>query len=197
VSVFTRRRFIAGSLALLAAALVQPALAGPPERFSGRSVLDGVESLRATVQRLERQGDKADFRELNVARAHLAEAEGRLGDAAAKWWKVIAYDHERYKGPEAFYKAGRVCSPDVLEQARGRLAVSVCGLAEVERDWATLASELPKVVAYYKARLEMYQDLRSVGALCPGDMNDEKAVGEALKRAEHRLKIVRRTLGPP
>ncbi len=77
------------------------------------------------------------------------------------------------------------------------MADARCRLAETERDWTSLAAELPKLVAYHNARLARYQDLQNVGALNPADGMEAKAVGEALQKAEHRLEIVRTTLGPP
>jgi hypothetical protein len=107
--------------------------------------------LRAEVQRLEREAanaksDPALAEELCVARARLAEAEGRMRAAAAEWRKVIAC---REKVRQRLEREMRCIGwLEAFTMAQGAVAEARYWLAEIERDRATLATELPKVIAY-------------------------------------------------
>jgi hypothetical protein len=158
-------------------------------------VLDGVESLRATVQQLERQGDKVSGYELIEARARLAEAEGRPGAAADEWKKLVTYHQERIAGLKKL--ASQICSPIDFVEARGCLADARCKVADVERDWATLAAELPNVIAWYEKQLEIYERLRERGEWDTEFEEAEKYYRSKLSKAQTRLEIIRKKAGPP
>ncbi len=148
-------RFAVGLLLALLLAMGQTVLAGPPERPSGRMVLDKTFEVRAEVRELEKEfaraksdPDKGKWlaAQLAEARARLAETEGRGIAAIEEWRKVIEHRTERMK-----------------QMMSGK----------------------------------MYRRLREARAIDTDNVKDEHAVGEALRKAERRLEIVRRTLGPP
>jgi hypothetical protein len=94
--------------------------------------------------------------------------------------------------------SGKICcSPGEFVICRGQLAEARCQVGDLEGDAATLTAELPKVIAGYKSRIEMYRRLREAAAIDADDVKDERAASTALQNAERRLEIVRRTLGPP
>jgi hypothetical protein len=190
-------------LLLLSFLAERPALAGPPERPSARMVLDRAFEIRAEVRELEQEFARAksdpEKRQLLVAqlaeaRARIAEAEGRRFTAAEAWRKVIAHRTERMQ----LLTSGKICcSPGEVVICRGQLAEARCKVADLEGDATLLAAEIPKVIAGCKARIEMYRRLREVGAMAADDSKDEQVAGEALRRAEHRLELVSKKLGPP
>jgi hypothetical protein len=173
-----------------------PALvAGPPQGPSGRLVQDAVPALQAEVRRLEKEvaRDKNLAEELDVARARLAAAQGRATEARAVWRKVIDTREERLARVEALVRKGLLCNPSELTLCRGHVSEARCGLAEVERDWVTLAGELPKVIAYWEARLAAVRTLAKAGAIRPDDAEqDEKALLKELGQARQRLDAVKR-----
>jgi hypothetical protein len=162
--------------ALLSLLLSAPALvAGPPQGPSSRQVQDAVPALLAEVRRLEKEvaRDQSLAAELEVARARLAAAQGRIGAARASWRNIIAAREERLARCEVLVKRGLLCDPPDITFCRGYVAEARCELAEVERDRATLAEELPKVIAYWEARLAAMRTLAKVGAISP----DEVVIG--------------------
>jgi hypothetical protein len=193
----------AAVLVLLAFLSEGAALADPHERPSARMVLDRAFELRAEVRELEAEFARAKSDpekgkylavQLAEARAHLAEAEGRRFTAAEEWRKVIAHRTERMH----LLTSGKICcSPGEVVICRGQLAEARCQAADLEGDAALLAAELPKVIAGCKARIEMYRRLREAGAIAADDSKDERVAGEALRRAEERLDIVKKKLSQP
>jgi hypothetical protein len=182
--------------ALLGLLVPAPALvAGPPEGPSGQQVQDAVPPLVAEVKWLEkevaRDANKAD--DLAVARARLAAAQGRRGEARTAWKEVITAREERLARLEALIRKGLDCDPSEITVCRGHVAEARCGLAEVERDQVTLARELPKVIACWEARLAALRTLAKAGAISPDDAEqEEKAVLKELRQARQRLDAVKR-----
>jgi hypothetical protein len=179
-------------LALLTLLMPAPALvAGSPQGPSGQLVQDPVPALQDEVRRLEREvaRDKSLTEELDVARARLAAAQGRIGEARAAWQKVIATRVARLD----VLLSGRLdCDPSDIALYRLALAEARCGLAEVERDRAALARELPKVIAYYEAMLKMYDKLREAKAYEPDETEVERSIRKELRQARRRLDAVKR-----
>ena len=175
-----------------------PAHAGPPDHVSGRIVLDEVPELRAEVQQREKEfarakSDPGKAEGLAEARGRLAEAEGLPETAAAEWRKVIAHRQTALTDLERLLKAGRLCSGVELIMQRGRLAEARYRLAEVEKDRPALAVELPKVIAYWEARLAAVRTLAKAGAIPPDEAEqDEKALLKELRQARQRLDAVKR-----
>jgi hypothetical protein len=174
-----------------------PAFAGPPDHVSGRIVFDEVPELRAKVQQREKESssvksDPARAEALAEARARLAEAEDRPEAAAAEWRKVVASRRTALADLERLMKAGRLCSGIELVMQRGRLADARYRLAEVEKDRPALAAELPKVIAYKEAQLDLYQSLREARALGPEDAKEERVIRRELTKARLRLDEVKK-----
>ena len=197
---------LAAALTLLVPAPV--ALAGPPEGPSGRLVIDEAPQWRDVVAREEREIAKIErgvsrgthspleldcaSGRLAEARACLAEAEGRLDAAAGEWRKVIA-SREREMKWWASHPTAEPPPPAIL---RGHVAEARCHLAEIERKPATLAAELPKLIAYYDAHLEMIDTLRQAGAYEPETTDEERELRRELRKVCKRLDAVRKQLGP-
>jgi hypothetical protein len=178
--------------ALLSLLIPAPALvASPPEGPSGRLVLDAVPALQDEVKRLEKEvaRDKSLAEQLDVARARLAVAQGRIGEARAAWEKIIS---TRLARLDVLLRGGLDCDPADIALYRGSVTEARCGLAEVERDQATLARELPKVIASYQAVLEYYDTLRKKGAVAPEETEGEKGIRKELRQARQRLDAVKR-----
>jgi predicted component of type VI protein secretion system len=173
-------------LALLGLLVRAPAaFSGPPDGPSGQLVQDAVPALTAEVKRLEKEAarDKSLVEELDVARARLAAAQGRTKEARAAWRKVIDTREERLARVEALARKGLLCNPSELTLCRGHVSEARCGLAEVERDWATLARELPKAIACWEARLAAVRTLARAGAIPPDDAaQKEKALLKELRQ---------------
>jgi hypothetical protein len=94
--------------------------------------------------------------------------------------------------------SGKICrKPRDIEIRGGEMAQARCRIAEIKGDAAPLAAELPWVISGYQAKLELYWNLGAVGALNPDDVKHQKAVGEALRKAEHRLDAVKKKSGRP
>jgi hypothetical protein len=168
--------------------------AGPPEGTSGRIVPDPIPELRAEVQRREREvakapSDPSKAEELCEARALLAEAEGRTGAAAAQWRKVIAYRQEQERKLKE--DSRRICTPPQPAILQGPVSEARCRLAEVERDRAALAAELPKVIASYQAQLDRFQRLRECGAVAAEPTTEERDTRRRLREARVRLDALR------
>jgi hypothetical protein len=189
----SRKPLLFALISLLASA---PAVfSGPPEGPSGRLVQDEVPALQAEVRRLEKDvaRDKSLAEELDVVRARLAAAQGRAREARSAWRKVIDAREERLARLEALFRKGLLCNPSELTLCRGHVAEAECGLAEAERDWVTLARELPKVIAYWEARLAAVRTLAKAGAIPPDEAEqDEKALLKELRQARQRLDAVKR-----
>jgi hypothetical protein len=183
-------------LALLSLLVSAPAaFPGSPAGPSGRLVLDEVPILEAEVRRLEKEvaRDKSLAAELDVARARLAAAQGRVKEARAAWRKVIVAREEHLARLETLFRKGLLCNPSEITVCRGYVAEARCELAEVERDRATLERELPKVIDYWEARLAAVRTLAKVGAISPDDAEqDEKALLKELRQARQRLGAVKR-----
>jgi hypothetical protein len=178
--------------ALLSLLVPVPAVVGsPPEGPSGRLVQDAVPTLQAEVRRLEREvaREKSLAEDLDVARARLAAAQGKTGEARAEWQKVIATRVARLD----VLLSGRLdCDPSDIALYRGAVAEARRGLAEVEGDQAALARELPQVIAYHEARLERLDDLRKRGAYYAEETDEERAIRKELRQARQRLDDVKR-----
>ncbi len=171
------------------------ALAGPPRAPSGKMVRDEVTRLQAEVQRLEKEvgrdhSDPAAADELDVARARLAAAQGRTGEARAAWRKII--DSREAVMRQYQRDAPRICTPADPVILRGPVAEACCGLAEVEGDRATLVRELPKVVASYEARLRIIDLLRQKRAYESEETEEERAIRKQLRQFRQRLDAVQR-----
>ena len=69
----------------------------PPGRPVGRMVQDAVPCAAAEVKRLKKEiaRDKSLAEELDVARARLATAQGKMGEARAAWQRIIGAGEER------------------------------------------------------------------------------------------------------
>jgi hypothetical protein len=191
-------RNLIGISVLLAA--VQPALAGPPERPSGRMVFDRAFELRAAVRHLEEENTRAkpdpdmprrmaeqiaDSRaeRLAQARAELAEMEGRYPAAGAEWRKVITLRNKRL---EWMLSPLACCGNAEIAMYRGHLAEARCHLAELERDRNVIEAELPKVILGYKKHLQFLRELRLANAIKEDD-TEEQEVAEKLRAAQSRL----------
>jgi hypothetical protein len=178
------------SLLVLAPVLV----AGPPQGPSGRMVQDAVPTLLAEVKRLEKEvvRDKSLAEELDLARARLLRAKGRTGEARAVCRKVIAAREEAVARWEALVRKGEDCisiNPAIL---RGPVAEARCGLAEVEKDQATLARELPKVIAYREEQLAQLRRFAKDGAYAPEEAEQgEKSLLKELRQARQHLDVVK------
>jgi hypothetical protein len=189
-------------LVLLTFVAGRSAYADHAEGVSGRMVLDRALELRAELRELEEEfarrkpdREKAKWLAAQVAeaRARLAELEGRPWAAVAEWKKVLAHRTERLEQ----MTSGKICcSPREGVICRGGVAEARCRIAEIERDWDLLAAELPKAIAGYKARVEMYQALREARAIDADDVKDEQVAREELRKAERRFDVVRKKLGP-
>ncbi len=173
----------------------QVVFAGPPERRSGKMVVDEAARLQAEVQRLEREvardhSDPSASDELDVARARLAAAEGRIGEARAAWQKVIA---SREAVMRQWQRAApKVCTPIDPAILGGPVAEARCGLAEVEGDRATLTKELPNVIASHLGTLRILDELRKRGAYEPQETDDERALQKEIRQLRRRLESVQR-----
>jgi hypothetical protein len=183
-------RLLFALLGLLAPA---PALvAGPPEGPSGQQVQDEVVTLKAEVKRLEKEVTRYEYKaeDLFEAQARLATAEGRPKTAAAAWRKLIAFREERVRVLE---QAGlRPCVPADPAILPGPVAEARCGLAEVEKDRAVLARELPKVIAYHEAILAALRTTAKEGAYPPEEAErGEQAHLKKLRQARQRLDAVK------
>ena len=184
--------------ALLVLLMQAPAvLSRPPEGPSGQMVLDEVTALKAEVQRLEKEIARDKTRpslaeDLAVARARLLAAEGRATAASAAWRKIIAAREERMKRWELLFAKGAVCNPADLAIVRGSVAEARCGLAEVEKNRAVLARELPKVIAYHEAQLGIIDQLRKKGAYEAEETEEERVLRKELRKARQRLDAVKR-----
>jgi hypothetical protein len=186
----SRMLFVSAVLVLLMQA---PAvLSRPPDGPSGRLVKDAVPALQTEVKRLEKEvaRDKNLAEELDVARARLAAAEGRTGEARAAWEKIIA---TRLARLDVLLSGGLDCDPSDIALYRGAFAEARCGLAEVERDQATLSRELPKVIAFREDSLTRLRRLAKAGAISPDEAEkEEKALHKELREARQRLDAVKR-----
>lgn len=181
-------------IALLSLLVPAPVLvAGPPEGPSGRLVQDAVPALQDEVKRLEkevvREADKAD--DLAVARARLAAAEGKMGEARAAWRTIVAFREKRMARWDLLVAKGEVIGPTDPAILRGPLAQARCGLAEVEGDRAALERELPKVIAYREAQLRMLDELRRNEVSEPKETDEERAIRKELRKARQRLDAVK------
>jgi hypothetical protein len=188
-----KKLFVLASLVLV---LQAPAvLSRPPEGPSGRLVQDAVPALQADVKRLEKEvaRDKNLAEELDVARARLAAAQGRTVEARSAWRKIVDAYEERMRRLEFLVARGAECDPNDVTCCRGAVATVRCELAEVERDWAALARELPKVIAYREAELARLRKSAQAGACSPQELEQgEKAHLKELREAQHRLDAVKR-----
>jgi hypothetical protein len=183
-------------LALLSLLVPAPALvAGPPEGPSGQQVQDAVPALQDEVKRLEKEvaRDKWLAEELDVARARLAAAQGRMGEARTSWKKLITAREERLAWLEAAVRKWLDCDPADITICRGYVAEARCGLAEVEGDRVALARELPKVIDSREARLAQLRRLLKAAAISPEKAEqEEKAILKELRQARQRLDAVKR-----
>jgi hypothetical protein len=173
---------------------VPAAFPGPPEGPSGRTVQDAVPALQDEVRRLEKAvaRDKGLAEELDVARANLAAAQGRTGEARAAWQKIIATHEERLARLEARVRRGLDCDPSDIAIYRGAVVGARCGLAEVEGDRVALARELPKVITYREMQLARLRRLAKTGVISPDEVEQgEKALLKDLRQARRRLDAVR------
>jgi hypothetical protein len=179
--------------------VVAGASARPPAGVSGRVVADGVLELKAEVERLQRHVDLAPSAEeiseacaaLFEARARLAEAEGKPAVAAAEWRKVLAHRVDEETRIERLLKQGKLCIGIAPAMLQGPVADARCHLAEVERNRAVLAAELPKVIAYRQAQLEQLKTLRDHRAYPAEETSEERAMRDALRKARLLLDAVK------
>ena len=186
-----KKLFVLASIVLV---LQAPAVfSRPPQNPSGQMVQDEVTTLKGQVQRLEKEvtHDESKTEDLFEARARLAAAEGKTRVACAEWRKVIAARQARLTRFEALARTAEFSDTDYA-MVRGWVAEARCGLAEVERDRATLARELPKVIACYEARLEIIDTSRKRGAYEAEETDDERAIRKELRQARQRLDTVKR-----
>jgi hypothetical protein len=189
----SRMLFVSAVLVLLLQA--PEVFSRPPEGPSGQMVLQEVSTLKAEVNRLEKEAAKDENKaeDLALARARLAAAEGKTRAACAEWRKVIAARQERLTRFETLARrAGGVSDTDYAI-VRGSVAEALCGLAEVERDRATLARELPKVITCHEAWLEIIDVLRKQGDYDSQKAEEEeRAIHKELREARLRLDAVKR-----
>jgi hypothetical protein len=180
-------------LTLLSLLVPAPALvAGPPQGPSGRLVQDPVPALTAEVKRVEKEvaRDPRWAEELDVARARLAAAQGRTGEARAAWQQVIA---TRVARLDVLLSGGLDCDPSYISLFRGSVAEARCGLAEAEGDRVALSRELPKVVTYREAQLAHLRRRAQVGTISTDDFEQgEKSLLKKIRQAQQRLDAVKR-----
>jgi predicted component of type VI protein secretion system len=187
----SRMLFVSAVLVLLMQA---PAvLSRPPDGPSGRLVQDAVPALQDEVKRLEKEvaSDKSLAEDLAVARAHLAAAEGNVGEARRQWRKVIAAYEERLARWEHLATRGETRQSDGVI-IRGVVAEKRCSLAEVEGDRTALVRELPKVISAHEARLQLLDQSRRSGANEAQLAEEERAISKELRQARQRLDAVNR-----
>ena len=187
-----RKLFVLASLVLVLQA--PEVLSRPPDGPSGRLVQDPVPALQDEVKRLEKaagseQGHDEDLAE---ARARLAAAEGRIGEARAAWRKIIAAREEQMKRWQLLELKGKFCNPIDPAILHGPVAEARCGLAEVENNRVVLARDLPMVIAYHEARLKIIDTLRKTGAYEPEETEEERAMRKELRQLQKRLDAVKR-----
>jgi outer membrane protein TolC len=184
-------------LALLSLLAPAPALvAGPPQSSSGRMVQDPVPALQDEVRRLETvvvENPKilGLVEDLTVARARLAAARGEMGVARAGWQSVIAARAERLRKLEARNKDGHGTPPH-LAVLRWELAETRCERAEAEGDRATLARELPKVIAFWEEVLYRPRRPADPDFSPEGLTQGEKEILKDLRQARQRLDAAKR-----
>ncbi len=132
-----RKLFVSAVLVLViqAPAVFSRPLEGP----AGRLVQDPVPALQDEVKRLEKEVAREPelAQDLAFARARLAAAEGRTGEARAAWRKIIAAREEaRSVQWHLILHKGKVCDESDPAIGPGPVAEARCGLAEAEGDLA-------------------------------------------------------------
>jgi hypothetical protein len=177
----------------------EPAMAGPPEKVTGRTVVDETPQLRAEVARLGRaaarplaEGEKDIAEaELAEARARLATAQGLPETAATEWRNAIALREKHLR-----WAMKKLClTASSFAVLQGPLAEARCNLAGIEGRPSDQARELRTVVSCHLVWLQALDDLRRHGALAPQDAAEEqRAVYKELRRAESRLDAVTKKL---
>jgi hypothetical protein len=141
-----------------------------------------VEELRQRVAQLEREAARVQA-DLARARAFLAHVEGKDRLAAEEWRKVVAYCEAEYRKWTA-PRGGSWSETDFIE-VKGQLAIARAHLAEVERDRDTLLHELPKIIAYHEAMIQVIRDFAEMRVLS----QDEARRAEEHHRAELRWPV--------
>lgn len=161
---------------------------GPrPGVVSAQLVPAPVDELRRQVEAREQALDDAQVAAAS-ARARLARAEGRTGQAVAEGRKVVAHHEERLRSVRELYARGRVCTGEPLDEAESALAIARVWLADVEGRRDILLVELPKVIAHYERRIRRDQALFCRGAITENEaLESRKAVEPELRWARERL----------
>ena len=190
----SRMLFVSAVLVLLLQA--PEVFSRPPNGPSSRLVQDPVPALQDEVKRLEKEVAREPelAQDLAFARARLAAAEGRTGEARAAWRKIIAARQEaRSVQWELILHKGKVCDESDPAIGPGPVAEARCGLAEVEGDLAVLARELPKVIAYREDQLARLRRLAQAEAVSPDEVERrEKFFLKEVRQARQRLDAVKR-----
>jgi hypothetical protein len=88
------------------------------------------------------------------------------------------------------------CGKLEIDRCRGDLAEACCRLAELERDWAVIDVELPKVILGHKQHLAFLRELRLARAIKDDD-TEEQEVAEKLRAAQSRLERLKRKSQSP
>ena len=141
-------------LALLSLLVSWPAVfPGSPAGPSGRLVLDEVPILEAEVRRLEKEvaRDKSLAGELDVARARMAAAQGRVGEARASWRKVIVAREERLARASAVQERAPFATCPKSRSAAGTSPRPDASLPKSSGTGPPGSRELPKVIEYWEA----------------------------------------------
>jgi hypothetical protein len=184
------------ALAVLSLSLLwHPVFAGPPEGPTGKMVVSDVVQLRDDVLRLEKEverdnSDPSAADDLDVARARLAAAEGRMGASRAAWKKIIASREAEMRQWQR--SPPKWCTETDKPRLRGRVAEARCSLAELEGNRAVLAQELPKVIAWHETMLLMWDKLREAKAAEPEETELERRIRKELRQCRQRLEALQR-----
>jgi hypothetical protein len=160
--------------------------------LSAQFILPPVDELKRMVEQREKEFGAAEVA-LASARAQLAKAEGKKELAAAEWRKVLSCHEKLLKAMEERYARGRECYVEPLAEAQGAVAIDRVWLAELEDRRDDLRTELPKVIAYYEFRIQLYERLIKHRVISQKEADEGiKESRQELRWAQDRLTSLRK-----